>query len=37
VDTGGIFSSDDGTGAAVAVAAIFEELQQKGIVALPPG
>jgi hypothetical protein len=37
VDTGGIFTADDGSGAAGAVAAIFDELQQKGIVALPPG
>jgi hypothetical protein len=32
VDTGGIFSADDGSGAASAVAALFDELQEKGIV-----
>ena len=37
VETSGVFTADDGSGAASAVAAIFEELQQKGIVALPPG
>jgi hypothetical protein len=35
VDTSGLFSADDGTGAASAVAAIFDELQQKGIIAPP--
>jgi hypothetical protein len=35
VDTSGLFTADDGTGAASAVAAIFEELQQKGIIAPP--
>jgi hypothetical protein len=37
VEAGGVFTADDGSGAASAVAAIFDELQQKGIVALPPG
>jgi hypothetical protein len=37
VDTGGVLYADDDSGAEEAVAAIFEELQQKGIVALPPG
>ena len=32
VDTGGIFSADYSSGAASAVAAIFDELQEKGIV-----
>jgi hypothetical protein len=32
VETGGIFTADDGSGAASAVAAIFDELQEKGIV-----
>jgi hypothetical protein len=35
VDTSGLFSADDGTGAASAVAAIFDELQQNGIIAPP--
>jgi len=32
VETGGIFTADDGSGAESAVAVIFDELQQKGIV-----
>jgi hypothetical protein len=32
VETGGIFTADDGSGAENAVAVIFDELQQKGIV-----
>jgi hypothetical protein len=36
VETGGYFSADDGTGPASAVAAIFDELQEKRIIT-PPG
>jgi hypothetical protein len=32
VDTGGLFSADDGSGAASAIAGIFDELQERGIV-----
>jgi hypothetical protein len=35
VETSGLFSADDGTGASSAIAAIFDELQQKGIIAPP--